>query len=381
MFHSNGRAVLLLLWVVLAPLSSLQAQIPMERVLSRITIPAQGDLRGLVDTVGFAHRAEQMDFVVQKAEELEKEAILKNQKKFGLTEDSRFIFGICPHDDYMLAGRTYVHIQRYIHAKTVILLGNAHWSETFKIRNRFIFGDFKEWRGPYGPIPISSLRAEILKELPENDYTVNRTVVATEHSLEALVPFLQHYNRNVEIVPILVPFTEWRRMDRLADDLAGAVARVLKRHGLKLGEDVAILCSTDGQHYGDYGWSYYNYHPFGCTPDGYKKAMALDEELVTRYLTGPATTERVHKLFGRLIDEKNISNYRITWCGRFSVTMATDFAIHLTEKMQHRRLQGVFLRHSSSIHDRWLPLWKLGMGITGDTNLHHFVTYIAVGFK
>ncbi|HHM24278.1 MAG TPA: AmmeMemoRadiSam system protein B [Bacteroidetes bacterium] len=381
MVASSSKVISLFLMLVLFPLASLQAQIPMERVLSRVTIPAQGDLRGLVDTVGFAQRAEQMDVIVRRAEELERQAIRDNQKKYGLTDESRFIYGISPHDDYMLAGRTYVHVHRYIRAKTVILLGNAHWSETFGIRNKLIFGDFKRWRGPYGPVPISALREEILLNLPESDYVINRTVVATEHSLEALVPFVQYYNREVEIVPILVPFTEWKKMDRIASDLARAVAKVLQEHGLRLSQDVAILCSTDGQHYGDYGWSYYDYHPYGCTADGYKKAMALDDRLVNDYLTGQATTEKVQGLFASLIDEHNISKYRVTWCGRFSVTMATDFVVHLVGELEHRRPEGVFLRHSSSIHDQWLPLWKLGMGITGDTNLHHFVTYVAVGFR
>ncbi|RMD99035.1 MAG: AmmeMemoRadiSam system protein B, partial [Calditrichaeota bacterium] len=77
----------------------------------------------------------------------------------------------------------------------------------------------------------------------------------------------------------------------------------------------------------------------------------------------------------------NISNYKITWCGRFSVTFATNFAIRLVKAVEHRPLTGYFLRHGSSLQDPWLPLGKYHMGITADVNLHHFVTYLAVGFK
>ena len=75
------------------------AQIPMERIQSRITIPSEGDTRGLVDLVGFPHKAAQMDLIGKLCQEMEDAAIQANQEKYGLDEESRFILGICPHDD------------------------------------------------------------------------------------------------------------------------------------------------------------------------------------------------------------------------------------------------------------------------------------------
>lgn len=357
------------------------AQIPMKKVLSRVSVPAEGNLRGLVDTIGFPHVTRQMDAIAKLSLIAEKNLIEENQKKFNLPDNEGFIFGICPHDDYTLAGRTAVHIQKFIKAKRVILIGNAHWSEAFGIRNKLIFGDFKYWRGPYGRVKISRLREKILSRLPKRDYVVNRTVVETEHSLEALVPFLQYFNKEVEIVPVLVPFTEWEKENKLGEDLARVVAKMVEENHWKLGKDLAVLCSSDGMHYGDYGWSYYNYHPFGCNPDGYKKAMAYDSLLVTNYLTGKITNEKLHRLFGKIIDERNISNYKVTWCGRFSITLAANFSERLVKKVLGRNLTGYFLRHSSGVQEAWIPVRKMNMGITGDVNLHHFVTYFSVGFK
>jgi len=357
------------------------AQIPLKHVLNRVTIPAQGDLRGLVDTIGFPHTAKQMDFIGNYCGHKEKEAISDDSKKYNLSENTSFIFGISPHDDYTLAGRTDVHVQRYMKAKTIILIGNAHWSETFGIRDKLIFGDFKFWRGPYGKVKISPLRKEIIANLPKDDYVVNRTVIETEHSLEALVPFLQYFNRQVEIIPVLVPFTHWDKMNGLAEDLANIIRKIILEKHLTLGKDVAILCSSDGMHYGDYGWSYYNYHPFGCNAEGYQKAMEYDTELVTKFLTGKIALEKDHQLYDHLIDEQNISSYKVTWCGRFSITFAVNFAARLLNKVERRNLTGYLLRHSSGLNDPWVPVRKLNMGITGDVNLHHFVTYFSVGFK
>ncbi len=357
------------------------AQIPLERVLKKTTIPSEKDQRGLVDIVGFPQTAEQIDYIGKSSEEHERIKIQDNQRKFNLDENTAFVCGVSPHDDYALAAYDYVHVHRYIKARTVILIGNAHWSEAFGIRNKLIFCDFGRWRGPYGPVKVSRLRDEILMKLESNSYTVNRSLAETEHSLEAQIPFLQYYNRNVEIIPIFIPFTDWNTMQKLGRELAGAVAEIMKQNSWKLGEDIAILCSTDGQHYGDYGWSYYDYHPFGCNADGYKKATELDNNLLDEYLTGVITSEKVHGFFSSLVDQSDISQYKITWCGRFAVSFGINFAMLLAQIAENRQLTGHLLRYGTSISDEWLPLSQFKLGLTGDANLHHFVTYAALGFR
>jgi len=357
------------------------AQIPMERVLSRVKVASEGDLRGLVDLTGFPQTAEQMDFIGETCEELEKDAILENRQKYGLSEDTAFTLGICPHDDYMIAARVYAHVQRYMKAKTIILIGNAHWGEAFGIRNKIVFGNFKRWRGPYGAVSVSKIRERIISELPADSYTVNRKLAETEHSLEGIIPFLQYYNRNVEIVPIFVPYSDWKSLDRIGAELAKVVSGICRDNGWELGRDLAVLISTDGQHYGDYGWSYYDYHPHGCTAEGYAKAAALDKRLVNTYLTGGMNSDKVHGLFAELVDERDISNYKVTWCGRFAAPFGVNFAVHLAKDAENRTLNGSFLRHGSSLSDPWLPLRAYGLGLTSDTNFHNFVTYIAVGYK
>ena len=356
-------------------------QIPMERVLARVTVPSEGDLRGLVDTMGFPSNAEQMDAAAKLSQEAEKDAIFKNQKQFGLTDQTALTAGICPHDDYMIAAPVYLHIQRYIKAKTVILIGNAHWSETFGVRNRLIFADFRQWRGPYGPVRVSEAQNRITAKLAKESYVVSRRVIETEHSLEGMIPFLQYHNRNVQIIPILVPVSDWSTIDRLGAELAGAVAGLCKGNGWKLGQDIAVLCSSDGQHYGDYGWSYYDYHPFGCDADGYKKALALDQAMINDFLVGEARADRIRSLFSALVDQSDIGKYRVTWCGRFAVPFGINFAAQLARKAENRPLTGMLLRSGSSLADPWLPLGKYGLGTTSDANLHHFVTYFALGYK
>jgi AmmeMemoRadiSam system protein B len=359
----------------------LAAQIPMERVLKRVDVPSEGRLRGLVDIVGFPRTAGEMAAIGDAVERLEREEIRENQRRFGLNDGTALTAAWCPHDDYVIAARVYAHVQRYIKAKRVILVGNAHWSETFGVRSRLVFDDFEAWRGPYGPVRVSALREEILKAMPAASVTVNRTMAETEHSLEALVPYLQYYDRDAEIVPIMVPVMPWADVEARAAELTKAVASIARAHGWTLGRDLAVLVSGDGQHYGDYGWSYYSYHPFGCDADGYKQAMAQDDRLVRSYLAGEVTPGRLQGLFEELVDRRDVGTYRITWCGRFAVPFGVRFAGRLTEALEGRALRGLPLRSGSSLAFPWLQVPGSQLGLTGDANLHHFVTYQAVGFR
>jgi MEMO1 family protein len=369
------------LYLVVLMTTILSAQIPMERVLKRVSVPASGDTRGLVDIVGFPQTAQEMTTIGDAVERLEKEEIAANQRRFNLADGTALVAAWCPHDDYVIAARVYAHVQRYMKAKRVILVGNAHWSETFGVRSRLVFDDFQAWRGPYGPVKVSPLREEILSAMPAASVKVDRTMAQTEHSLEGLVPYLQYYNRDVEIVPIMVPVMPWQDLETRAAELSKAVAGAARQHGWALGRDVAVLISGDGQHYGDYGWSYYAYHPFGCDADGYKQALAQDDRLVTSYLAGTVGGRKLRDLFEELVDQSDVGKYRITWCGRFAVPLGIRFAGLLTEALEGRPLTGFGLRSGSSIAFPWLQVPGSRLGLTGDANLHHFVTYRAVGFK
>ncbi len=117
-------------------------QIPLDRVLKRVTVPSTATLRGLVDIVGFPQTAEAMTFIGDTCEKLEQREIAENQGAIGLPEGEGLVAGWCPHDDYTLAARVYAHVTRAVKAKTVILIGNAHWSEAFGVRSRLIFDAF-----------------------------------------------------------------------------------------------------------------------------------------------------------------------------------------------------------------------------------------------
>jgi len=103
------KTFLLIISLMMVPVFT-GAQIPMERILNRVSVPAEGNLRGLVDTIGFAHTEEQIEFIVRYCEQAEKQDLEADRIKYNLDDQTSFIYAISPHDDYMLAARNYIHI-------------------------------------------------------------------------------------------------------------------------------------------------------------------------------------------------------------------------------------------------------------------------------
>jgi len=355
-------------------------QIPREELLKRITIPSENGLRGLVDLVGFAHTREQMESIVSYLENGEKEKIEANQKTYGFSSSTPCIAGISPHDDYFYAGRGYIHVMKHIKAPRVIIFGVCHWAKEYGLKDQLIFDSFEHWRGPYGNISVSSLREEIQTGLAKQDYLVNDEVHGVEHSVEALLPFLQYFNRQVEIVPVLVPYMKWERMDELAAHLATAMGKILKRNNWKLGKDIAFLISSDCVHYGDYGWGYYHYCPFGTDADGYKKGTDQDLSMIKNFLCGKLLSPKIREFYCKCVEPDDPYTYRISWCGRFSIPLGLNFLSYLMEELGEKPLEGALFRYGTSLTFPTPPFEKANLGTTYYSNLHHWVGFTSIGY-
>jgi AmmeMemoRadiSam system protein B len=353
---------------------------PRAQTMGGDGVPPRDGLRGLADVHGFATKPEQMDAIVQFCRKLEAERLTSLDKALGLGSDARWVAAVCPHDDYVYAGQVYVDALSRLQAKTVILFGVCHKARQFGLEDKLVFDSYTTWRGPYGPVSVSPLREEIMKLLPAEDYVVSDVAQQSEWSVEAIVPWLQHENRQVAIVSILVPYMRWQRLDDLARNLGKALAGVVKKQGLSLGNDLAFVMSTDATHYGDQ-WDDWAYSPFGCSVDGYLKAQAQDECLIRWYLDGKLDRLKMQRLSETLVDQDDVTRYKVTWCGRFSVPLGLTAMTYLMEDLGLPPLEGANLGYGTSIGYGFLPFDKLGLSATAHENLHHWVSYVAEGYR
>jgi AmmeMemoRadiSam system protein B len=352
-----------------------------DEVAQEMGLPSDGDrLRGQRDTVGFVVTAEQAEDVVSQAVRLEAATLQEQDRSLGMEGGSGFLGGVCPHDDHLYASRVYVPLTERITAPRVVLVGVFHRARLWDLENRLVFDAFEAWHGPWGPVRIDPLRGELLQALPDEDVVVDNGMHEMEHSLEAIVPFLQHRNRDVTIVPILAPYMTWDRLGVLSDRLADALAAALDRHGWKLGQDVAIVVSSDAVHYGED----FDYAPFGTDAVGYVRGEAHDRVLADRYLTGPLTQSKLHGLLHTLVDEADVRRYRVPWCGRFSIPLGLELLRKTAERTGEPVPVGHLLRYGTSLSEAELPVARAtrdaGLGYTAPSNFHHWVGYASIGY-
>jgi AmmeMemoRadiSam system protein B len=353
-----------------------------EELLNGVGIKPTADQRGQMDTVGFVTTARQMDAVIAQCVDLASPRHDELDAKHGWDDKTALVAGVCPHDDYYYAGRLYSLLIPRVRAKTVILFGVFHKARVFGIKNKLVFDSYETWRGPYGPVRVSPLREEIIERLPKEDYVVDNDMQMVEHSVEAIVPWLQAYNRDVEIVSILVPYMAWETMDRLAATLSETLAEILDDRDWILGEDVCLISSADAVHYGDWGWGGSDYADFGTDITGYRRAVERDLSIARDYLCGPVDRGRLREFLYTCVDPEDITKYLVPWCGRFSVPFGLNVASRLSESVYNRPLTGTLLDYGTSVSEASLDTDGLDpLGVTAPNNFRHFVGYAAIGYR
>jgi AmmeMemoRadiSam system protein B len=340
-----------------------------DSIRALMVVPSHGDVRGRIDSTGYALHASQM------AKVWELSSLPPAPDSFGVAPAPGVAAVICPHDDFSFAGRVYRRVLPLITARTVIVIGVFHRYYKFNERDRLVFDDYREWTAPDGPVPVSPLRDALLARMPREDWTRDRVAHDAEHSLEPLVCWLRHVRPDLEIVPVIVPAAHFDRLKQLGDHLGEAIAAEMSARGWRLGRDVAIAISADGIHYGpDFKQVVFGE---GGMP-AYTMAVARDHGLLTGPLRGRLTTPKIQTLYETFVDPEHPDDYRWTWCGRFSVPLGLLTLERLTRESGGATGQPV--AYGTSIGWPELGLRDVGMAPTAPSNLYHFVGYPGVAF-
>ncbi|MBK9798000.1 MAG: AmmeMemoRadiSam system protein B [Holophagaceae bacterium] len=342
-----------------------------EEVRKTMGIPSTDTIRGQQDTVGFASRPDQM------AKVWERSGLPPLPEALATAPGAGVVGAICPHDDYLYAGRVYRQIIPRITAKTVVLVGVFHKHRRFGTRDLLVFEDYRAWRSPDGDIRISDLRGEVLSRLPATDRIQDAAMHDSEHSVEAIAYWLKHQRPELEILPILVPAASFPRLQELAARLGSSLTASLKQRGWTLGKDVAIVISSDGVHYG----SDFNYTPYGAGGVGaYVQAADRDRALLRGPLAGPLAMEKAKVAFSTWVNPDRPDEYRMPWCGRFSIPFGLLLLNETARGLGLGVPVGFPIAFGTSVDAPEVPVKDLGLGATAPANLYHFVSYPGVVF-
>ncbi len=342
----------------------------LEEVRKQMGIPSSGSERGQVDAVGFASNKAQMEAVFKAAEVPPLPKLCASlAPSAGIGEAVAGV--ICPHDDYVYAGRVYRIVTPRVTAPLVIIAGVFHHYRQFACTNRLVFEDYTTWRSPDGPITVSPLRNALLEKLPPADYTVSDAMHDSEHSVEAIAYWIKHQNPKAEILPFLVPEMGPARINEVAGEMSRAFSAIAAAKGLVLGKDYQVVISADAVHYG----SDFDYTPFGeGGAEAYTKAVAQDLAIMQGPLKGTLKPEAV---FAAMNDPEKPERRRVTWCGRFSIPFGLAFLQQLAQR-SGANLEAIPVAYSTSVGWPELKPGSGGPGRTAPSNLYHFVGYPGV---
>jgi AmmeMemoRadiSam system protein B len=327
-----------------------------------------GAIRPLKDTVGFAQYSWQMD------------SLMKRMGRTGWKKSAGLPWKlvICPHDDYTYVGVLYPELLQNVKASNLILIGVAHKAAQMGIEDSLVFDSYRYWKGPWKNISVSPVREEIFNLLAKKYAIVNDTLQKVEHSVEALIPFLQYFNRNITIVPILVPAMSPDRMESCGKALADAIRKIAKNHKWEWGADYAIVVTTDAVHYGNEDWGGRDMAYFGCEENGNIKAREREIEIINNCFKGDIIPEKIRLFSNYTLNPENFREYKWTWCGRYSVPVALYASYYLNK---NKTLTGELIGYSTSITSAHIPVDDIRMGRTAIATSCHWVGYAALGYR
>ncbi|MBN2355181.1 AmmeMemoRadiSam system protein B [candidate division KSB1 bacterium] len=331
--------------------------------------PVSQTIRPIRDDIGFCWDAEQMHRLISHLQKTEKKPVM-------LPVPSA---AISPHDDYLYAGAVYYPLFKSIRTREAVIIGLTHGSVRREIgdpQNILILDEYDRWQGLSKPIEPSPLRERIIDRLGENDFIISNSAHQLEHSIEALLPFLQYFNPDIHITPIMVTAMPLQRMQSLSAVLTGIIIEYMQENDMQLGRDLVILISSDANHYG----ADFNNTPFGEDARAHEKGTAEDRRLAQTYLTGPLTEDKIIALTKEIWGADYREPDKALWCGRYSIPFGLLLAHRVQMSIRAQPLKGHLLRYSDTYSEGVLPLKKTSMGLTAPFSLKHWVGFFSVAY-
>ena len=328
-------------------------------------------IRPVKDDIGFCWSAEEMDNCIS--------FLSKEDSGRSNQESKNLVAAISAHDDYLYAGKVYYPLYKNIKTKEVVIFGVTHGSvrkEMGSLTNVLILDEFDQWRGPYKNVEISPLREIIKSKLLKEDFIVSNKAQSIEHSIEALIPFLQYYNRDLKITPIMVTQMPFERMDELSKRLTHIISEYIRINKLELGKDIFFLISNDANHYGED----FNNSPYGLDAKAHNLATENDQRIIKQNLVGEINKAGIKKLTKEICPDSTNKNPIPLWCGRYPVTFGLLTVTKILNEFGMGALNGNLFKYSDTFTEKVLPVKNTSMGLTAAFSYKHWCGWFTAGF-
>jgi len=328
-------------------------------------------IRPIRDDIGFCWNAEEMNHFMNY--------LLKEDHSKSSEQSTNLFAAISVHDDYLYAGKVYYPLYKNIRTKEVVIFGVTHGTvrkEMGSLSNVIILDEFDKWRGPYKNVEISPLREIIKLKLPKEDFIVSNKAHEIEHSIEAAIPFLQYYNRDIKITPIMITQMPYERMEELTNRISKIILDYIKENNLILGKDIFFLISNDATHYGED----FNNSPYGMDAAAHKKATEADKRIISKDLVEEITKEKIKNIADDLWPDSTKNKIVPLWCGRYPIVFGLQTISKVAKNLNDTKIYGTLFKYSDTFTEKVLPVKKTSMGVTAVFSYKHWCAWFTEGF-
>jgi AmmeMemoRadiSam system protein B len=328
-------------------------------------------VRPIRDSIGFCWSADEMNNLIS--------FLAKDDGGKARHAPKDLVAAISVHDDYLYAGKIYYQLYKNIKTKEVVIFGVTHGSvrkEMGGLANVLILDEFDQWCGPYNNVGISPLREIIKSELPKDDFVISNKAQRIEHSIEAVIPFLQYYNRDIKITPIMVTQMPFERMDDVSKRLAQIVVKYIRTNKLVPGKDIFFLISNDANHYGED----FSNSPYGMDAHAHALATENDRRIIEQNLSAEIDEAGIKNLTKELWPDSTTKKPIPLWCGRYPIPFGLLTVTKILEGLGLGRLNGDRYNYSDTFTEKVLPITTTSMGLTAVFSYKHWCGWFTEGF-
>jgi AmmeMemoRadiSam system protein B len=320
------------------------------------------EVRPIKDDVGYCWTNKQMKKFVDYLEKNEKD-------RYRL---KTFVAGVAPHDDYLYAGRVYYPLYKSLKVKEVVIFGVTHGTVRKEIgdpKNVLILDNYDEWRGLDKNVDISPLREFIKNNLDSNCFIISNKAHELEHSIEAQIPFLQYYNPQIKITPIMVTAMPFERMDSISEKLSQTISAYIQNKKLTVGKDIVFIMSSDANHYG----KDFNNIPYGEDAAAHDRGTKRDLEIAKACLEEKISVDKIKKFTEEMSS--------LAWCGKYSIPFGLLTVQKTIKYLSGESITGRILRYSDSYSEGVIPVHEINLGTTAPFSLKHWVGFLSAVYS
>ncbi len=338
---------------------------------SQFTTLKSQSIRPVRDPIGFCWDAKEMDSFM--------DYLSKNDGDKSVNQSKNLVAAISVHDDYLYAGKVYYPLFKNIKTKEVVIFGVTHGTvkkELGNLTNVLILDQFDKWRGPYKDVEISPLREIIKSKMPKENILVSDKAHTIEHSIEALIPFLQYYNRDIKITPIMVTQMPFEKMEELSGRLSRIILEYIRSNNLRIGKDIFFLVSNDANHYGED----FNNSPYGMDEAAHKTATDNDRKIINENIAVDISGESLKKLTGEIWPDSTGKKNIPVWCGRYPITFGLLTVTKIVNENSLSGITGKLFKYSDTFTEKVLPVKTTSMGLTAVFSYRHWCGWFTAGF-